>query len=88
MNDLEERKASIPQEIIDKVDESFLCPKDKFPYPIISSQEYGWDSNEYKKFNTTKGRGRVTCDVSKYADYFYGLNGHSCYSSGTKKESN
>lgn len=73
---------NIPEFINKQIKEHlFLTPVDKYPYPLTSSQEIGWDAPT--GLNTNKRNSKIGCDVTSYANEYVKLNGISPYS---KKE--
>lgn len=77
--DLKKRELNVDQNIRNKIkDEYFKTPNQKFKYPLTMSQEIGWESSE--GLNTGKRKAKKSCGETKYADYYYGLNGKSPYS--------
>jgi hypothetical protein len=78
--DLARRSSQIPESISDKIKYHFKCPNEKYPNPLTSSQEFGWDAGE--KLNKIKfNHPKLGCDVTKYADEYYALKGRSPYAS-------
>lgn len=77
--DLNLRSKLIPKHISDKIEYHFKVPNAKYDHPLTSSQELGWDSSDM--LNRSPRRGRIGCDVSRYADEYYALKGRSPYAS-------
>lgn len=82
---LEENPQDIPEFISKKIKEDlFLTPKDKYPHPLTSSQEIGWEAPT--GLNTHKRRAKQGCDVTAYANEYVKVNGKSPYSNKEVKK--
>ena len=76
---LEEKSKDIPQDILDKIRNQYSkSPNEKYRWPMTHAQEIGWDVAE-GGLNTNPRMAKNTCDVVKYADYYYAMNGKSPY---------